>query len=398
MKKRYFVIPAALVLLAMSFGFPSWLKPVRPFIQLPGEAYVGTEYWFGGAGWTNTFTSTLVVWAIVIIITLSLRARSRTADEVPTGFYNFFEMVIEGAYSFTENIAGSEKAKVFFKFFMTYVLVILTANWLGLFPGVDSIGLWENKASFEGIQTEKAVVAELEELYAEQGQEAVNARIAELNVEYHLDEDHALEFANGTLVNSQKGEIYKAVKKEVDKKNKGDLQRGIWLLRAYEDDSGYKPEDADWTIVPFLRPAATDLNFTLAYAIVAMVLVYFQGIRYLGAREFFGKYFPFILPTFGRDVAENPINAVNVVVGLLEFVGDISKIISFAFRLLGNLFAGMVLLFVMAFLAPVANIAFFGLEFFVGLIQAIVFGLLMLIFMVGAAESHHGDHGHDDHH
>ncbi|MFN2206640.1 MAG: F0F1 ATP synthase subunit A, partial [Candidatus Promineifilaceae bacterium] len=66
-------------------------------------------------------------------------------------------------------------------------------------------------------------------------------------------------------------------------------------------------------------------------------------------------------------------------------------IISFAFRLLGNIFAGMVLLFVMAFLLPVANVAFFGLEFFVGLIQALVFGLLTLIFMASASTSHHGD-------
>ncbi|MFN2181790.1 MAG: F0F1 ATP synthase subunit A, partial [Candidatus Promineifilaceae bacterium] len=75
----------------------------------------------------------------------------------------------------------------------------------------------------------------------------------------------------------------------------------------------------------------------------------------------------------------------------LELISEFSKIISFAFRLLGNIFAGMVLLFVMAFLLPVANVAFFGLEFFVGLIQALVFGLLTLIFMASASTSHHGD-------
>ncbi|MCZ7668559.1 MAG: hypothetical protein M5U34_15905 [Chloroflexi bacterium] len=61
---------------------------------------------------------------------------------------------------------------------------------------------------------------------------------------------------------------------------------------------------------------------------------------------------------------------------------------------MGNIFAGMVLLFVMAFLLPVVNVAFFGLEFFVGLIQALVFALLMLIFMMSATE-YHGD---EDHH
>ena len=80
------------------------------------------------------------------------------------------------------------------------------------------------------------------------------------------------------------------------------------------------------------------------------------------------------------------------VVGLIELVSEISKVISFSFRLLGAMFGGMVLLFVISGLAPVANIAFFGLELFVGLIQALVFAMLSVIFMKGATESHHDDH------
>jgi len=134
---------------------------------------------------------------------------------------------------------------------------------------------------------------------------------------------------------------------------------------------------------------------TLAFALIAMVMVYYFGFKYLGARAYLAKFFPFIGKGFGAEVAANPIRAIDVAVGLLEFVGDISKIISFAFRLLGNIFAGMVLLFVMAFLLPAANIVFFGLEFFVGLIQALVFALLMIIFMNGATEAHgHGDEHH----
>ncbi len=94
-------------------------------------------------------------------------------------------------------------------------------------------------------------------------------------------------------------------------------------------------------------------------------------------------------------VGKQHIKAMDPVVGLLELVSEISKILSFSFRLFGNIFAGQVLLFVMAFILPVANIAFFGLEFFVGLIQALVFALLSLIFMVQATHSHSvGDEGH----
>lgn len=397
MKKRYLAIPALIILILISFPFGiaglEYLQPVRPFIQLPGECYPGTIGMFDFLGsfapncWTNTFTSTLLSWAIVLLIGLGIRAGSRTVDEVPTGFYNFFEMVVEGAFNFVEGIAGYKKARDFFPYFMTYILIILVSNWLGLFPGVDSIGIWEHKPFFE---TEKAILA------LEEGPDGLEHKAA-------IDEV----LATGLF-------------EELDKKDKGDLRDGLFLIRKgnvvdgataqtmyhlpgahgeklekLEGKFGRTADAADWTIVPFLRPAATDLNMTLAFALIAMVMVQFFGFKYLGARDYLAKFFPFIGKGFGKAVAENPIRGIDVVVGLLEFVGEISKIISFAFRLLGNLFAGMVLLFVMGFLLPIANVAFFGLEFFVGLIQAIVFALLMIIFMNGATEAH--GHG-DDHH
>ncbi len=93
-------------------------------------------------------------------------------------------------------------------------------------------------------------------------------------------------------------------------------------------------------------------------------------------------------------VKGDPIKAIDPAVGLLELVSEISKVISFSFRLLGNMFAGMVLLFVMGYILSVANLAFFGLEVFVGLIQAIVFALLTLIFMNSATERHGGGEEH----
>jgi F-type H+-transporting ATPase subunit a len=82
---------------------------------------------------------------------------------------------------------------------------------------------------------------------------------------------------------------------------------------------------------------------------------------------------------------------MDTLVGIIEFISEIAKILSFSFRRLGNVFAGQVLLFVIAFLLPVALVAVYGLEFFVGAIQALVFGLLTLTFMAGATASHHDD-------
>ncbi|WP_420642079.1 F0F1 ATP synthase subunit A [Candidatus Leptofilum sp.] len=403
MKKRYIILLFVIGMIVLS-AVP-FLSPVRPFIQLPGEIWPGTKDWpFIGTvlgGMTNTFASALFAWIIVIILALVLRAGSRTADEVPTGFYNFFEMLIEGAYNFAENIAGP-KVKDFFPWFMSFILIILITNWMGLIPGWDSVGFWEHKPHFFAEQEIKVIEDGLAEAEADGEVEDYLAGLeARFGFEMHLEDGH--------LSHETEEEILHELEHEFDEENKGDLRVGSLLIRKsnatddaeLEEDNkgrpvGYSKEAADWTIVPIFRPGATDLNYTLAFALIAMVMVQYYGFKYLGARDYLAKFFPFIGKGFGAQVAKNPIKAIDPVVGFLELISEISKIISFAFRLLGNLFAGMVLLFVMAFLLPIANMAFFGLEFFVGLIQAAVFGLLMLIFMVSATESH--GHGDDDHH
>lgn len=387
MKKRYIILLFVALLILQSAGvlLPS---PVRPYIQLPGEVYPGTSV-------TNTFVASLVAYLIVILIAVFAKARQRTADEVPTGFYNFLEMIVEGAYGFAENIAGSKKVKDFFPFFMTYILFILVSNWMGLLPGVDSIGVWENKPHFTAEKEIKAIETRLESLEAAGETDGLTSYIAQLESTYHVE----VHFSDGHLTEESHDELFHEIEHLADEANLGDMQNGIFLTGATANEEGEKPESADWTIVPFIRPAATDLNLTLALALVAMFMVQFYGFKYQGARGYLSKFFPFIAKGYGAQVAKNPIKAIDPAVGLLELVSEISKIISFAFRLLGNIFAGMVLLFVMAYLLPAANIVFFGLEFFVGLIQALVFALLMLIFMAGATESHHGDdeHGHEHH-
>jgi F-type H+-transporting ATPase subunit a len=352
---------------------------VLPFIQLPGEPYPGTEglmpsFLFNNAGLINTFVATLVAWAVVLLLIFVLRARSRTADEVPTGFYNVFEMILEGAYNFAQNIAGP-KVREFFPYFMSFILIILVSNWMGLIPGYDSIGLWEHKPHFVGLGVAEELSAE-----AAAGVEITEEEIEEAVHEAELAEDEA---------------------------NAWGLRDGLFLIRAdnaqegapIETDSegravGRNIEAADWTIVPFLRPASTDLNFTLAFALVAMVMVQYYGFKHLGISDL-NKFFPFLEKNWVDKVKGNPIKAIDPAVGILELVSEISKVISFSFRLLGNMFAGMVLLFVMAYILSVANLAFFGLELFVGVIQALVFALLTLIFMNSATE-HHG--GEEEHH
>jgi F-type H+-transporting ATPase subunit a len=128
-------------------------------------------------------------------------------------------------------------------------------------------------------------------------------------------------------------------------------------------------------LVPLFRAATADLNTTLALAIFSIVLTQIFGFQHLKL-GYLKKFFNF----------SNPLMTF---VGILELVSEFAKIVSFAFRLFGNVFAGEVLLAVMAFLVPVVvPMPFYGLELFVGFIQALVFAMLSLVFFNMATQSH----------
>ncbi|MFA7302122.1 MAG: F0F1 ATP synthase subunit A [Candidatus Paceibacterota bacterium] len=129
------------------------------------------------------------------------------------------------------------------------------------------------------------------------------------------------------------------------------------------------------------RAATTDLNFTIALAVLSVLAINVLGAAAIGIGPHLSKFF--INPL--RD----PIGAF---VGLLELVSEFVKIISFSFRLFGNVFAGEVLLTIVAFLVPYGvPLPFLFLEIFVGLIQAFIFSMLTLVFL-GMSTVAHGEH------
>ena len=132
-----------------------------------------------------------------------------------------------------------------------------------------------------------------------------------------------------------------------------------------------------YQLAAFARTPSTDLNLTVGLALISVIYTQVAGIQTMGI-GYFKRFIDLSSP-------------LNFFVGLLEIVSETAKIISFSFRLFGNLFAGTVLLFVMTFLVPLFLVLpFYGLEVFVGFIQAFVFAILTLIFLV-LAVSHHGD-------
>lgn len=135
-------------------------------------------------------------------------------------------------------------------------------------------------------------------------------------------------------------------------------------------------------LIPFIRSSSADLNFTAAIAIVAFFATQIFGVASLGIWRYGGKFFvaPWKKPYF-----------IGTFVGLLEFISEFSKVVSFTFRLFGNIFAGEILLLVIGTLVPyIVPLPFLLLEIFVGFVQALVFSMLTLVFLTGATTAHEG--------
>ena len=150
-----------------------------------------------------------------------------------------------------------------------------------------------------------------------------------------------------------------------------------------------KVEEGGYILAPFFRGISVDLNFTAALALIAVVMIQVIGFRAQGAgylSKFFNTRRMFQVPFFG---------AMDFLVGLLELISELSKILSFAFRLFGNMFAGIVLVAIVAgllgrFSILPAMVMMF--ELFVGVIQAFVFGMLTMVFMAQATQGHGEEH------
>jgi len=149
------------------------------------------------------------------------------------------------------------------------------------------------------------------------------------------------------------------------------LLPGVGSVLLKIEENGHK------LFAPLLRGNNADLNGTFAIAIISVIMIQVYGIKFLGFRGYIKKFI-------------NLSNPINFALGFLEIVSEFSKILSFSFRLFGNIFAGEVLITVVAFLVPIlASFPFIILEVFVGFIQALVFSMLTSVFISGAIAKHH---------
>lgn len=156
------------------------------------------------------------------------------------------------------------------------------------------------------------------------------------------------------------------------------LSNWIGLLPGFGSIVKYEMTHGHIEEVPLLRGATADLNTTLALAVISFFAIQYYGFS-KNKFSYLKKFVNFSSP-------------INFFTGLLELISEFTKIISFSFRLFGNIFAGEVLLAVILGLLPyIAPLPFFGLEIFVGFIQALVFAMLTLVFIQMATNSEHGE-------
>jgi F-type H+-transporting ATPase subunit a len=278
-----------------------------------------------------TVTNTLLsAYCVTIILGILAYIATRKASLVPSGFYNFVEAITEWMLNVCEDIAGKENGRRFFPVVATIFLLVISCNYFGLLPINNTFGIAHSLPGPE--HEEKAGVT-----------------------------------------------AHKV--------------GGIWWVTSgskfvAEDKEAPPADDTHATIQfrPFFRSANSDANSPLAIAIWSAIFVEFWGLSTLGYK-YLGKFFSF--PPFTKGA-----NPINIFVGILELLSEFIRIISFTFRLFGNIFAGDVVILFISFLAPlIVPTVFFGLETFVGFIQAAVFALLTLVFAISAVE-HHGEEEH----
>ena len=384
--------------LGASFGF-GWLGGPIPFISVPAErvAYIGTYpllnstvmFWFGG----------------LILIIVAWRATRKMSD-VPSGLQNLFEVIYEFFGNTVDGAAGgtAKAGRRFLALVSTIFLVVVIINWVGILPGVGSVGrietieewvyhhlpkieakVQEKHPEYTPVQTEAAALVHLLEDHGEDTFVAFDGSIVPLGrgEQARVPLNKIITFSESGLHQIEEaihhGDDLDALP-ELDSIH-SDIKKGV-----VQGEFVYKGQDFNGKtvglLVPFLRGASTDINTTLAIALVAMFTVQVWGIRALGVRGYGGKFFV-------NPISQGPIATF---VGILEGFGELTRTLSFTFRLFGNMFAGEILLIAMAFLLPLIGIIpFMGLELFVGLIQGYIFAMLTLVFGVMAVASH-GDH------
>jgi len=333
--KRWIVLGLIVLGAYAAFFGPSLLKPISPVVVLPPEP---TGLSIFGFEITNTILATLITDVLLVLLAIGAYRFVKKGNLVPGGLYNAFEAIVEFLWNSVEGTAGKWARRIFV-IPATIFLLVFIANMVKLVPGFESIGRMKQVHEGTGYAPIKLL------------------SLGSLNF-FSIDKGQPVD------IDAIEGEEAQASETSVE------------LCTACE-------------VVPFLRGSATDLNFTFALAVIAVVMTQVFGVLALGF-SYFEKFLQ-----FRQLVSGGIFGLINFGVGFLEIILEFAKILSFGFRLFGNIFAGALLLSIVGALTAVAVPPFLYLfEVFFGIIQAYVFFLLSTVFISSATVSHHGEEHH----
>jgi len=349
------VIIGALVYVVATIALSIFVvKPPKPIIEIKGEPLIHIAD-FGNEMLNFSITNTLLTaWIVTALLIVIAFVATRKIAMIPSGFYNFFEAIIEAIYNFVTGIAGEKNGRRFFPLVATLFLYITFANWFSLTPIFNTIGMY---------------------------------------VPLHAEEE---KFHEEALVFKESGGIsllpFGAKDVELDAHDcvageEGDSCREHAIEAVTEEHAGENEKIG--VLFPYLRGINTDLMTPLSFALVSVLFIQYWGVTTLGFFNYASKFINFSSP-------------IAFFVGFLELIAEFAKLISFSFRLFGNMLAGEILLLAMTFLIAICSpilVVFYGLELFVGAIQAFVFGTLTLVFASMAVTGHGPEeHGEGAHH
>ncbi len=392
-----------------------------PVITVPGEAFNGAlpsseEYGVQNpiGGWTNTFLAMLLADAMVIVFMLWARRSSKNwTSQVPGRFQVFAELIGNFIYGQTKNFAGNRALALnwLFPLAATIFVFLLAVNWMKLLPGIESVGVLhcahEGFSGYPAIQVGPGAY----QLYVDA---PLDAGVRATEDDYHHCEEYKeggvkpskealavaaneLAAAEAALVAQFDAEPEVTTEEQEVRINEARLEviESVYEAPTFpisEEELRMGVVPYVQVVTPYVRGGSTDLNLTLGLALVSFIAIQVFGVAAQGP-AYFKK---FVNVDALGNAGKNPIGVIDFVVGIFEIVSEIGKIISLAFRLFGNMFAGGILLAVMSFLiAFFLPMIFIGLELIVTSIQAFVFAVLTIVFSAQAMEGHHGD-DHDD--
>ncbi len=408
MKRVYIAVGVVAVLVWVAIGLLVAKGP-QPEIIVPAESL----WKVGPLHITNTLFTAWVVMAIVVVISL---LATKSMKLMPSGIQNFVEAVVDFLVGQIEEIAGHENGRRFFMVVATFFIFIIASNWFGLLPFFNSIGktddvgheifavIEEHQASGETfVKTKKYAGWKMQDtgsiIMVKPGGTAVDF-VVNANATASDTLDRYIVFLASHFADFKASEAdLAAPSKDTVRAAAATLTGSAspQLLIADSEEAEGVPSPAlgktitgvDFSnsqkmalVVPFFRGVYSDVNNTLALGICSFLVVEFWGFQALGA-GYLKKFFN--------------LNGIMSFVGILELLSEFIRIISFTFRLFGNIFAGEVLILMLTFLMPFLFVdVIYGLELFVGFIQAAVFALLTLVFASMAVESHDEEH-HEGH-